>query len=47
MKNKYTQLSWEFDGNVFEDNIMVAHLPGDHWRKRHDKVQMAINIIWF
>ena len=29
--------------DVFGDSIMSAHLPGDDWRTRHDKVKMAIN----
>ena len=27
----------------FGDNIMSQHLPGDHWRIRHDKIKMKIN----
>ena len=31
--------------DVFGDNIMSAALPGDHWRKRHDTIKMALNIL--
>ena len=27
----------------YGDNVMSQHLPGDHWRTRHDKVKMKIN----
>ena len=27
----------------FGDNVMSQHLPGDHWRTRHDKIKMKIN----
>ena len=29
--------------DIFGDKVMAAHLPGDSWRERHDKVKTAIH----